>query len=107
MKGRLVRFMAIVEREFTRKRLLKTGCVEADGQGKFSEEDAGQVKGRGAKVQKCPRYEEDAVIAALASYSGGVNAKALVRRLAADPAACGVPRYMALVSGTAHNDKLQ
>ncbi|GJP39971.1 hypothetical protein CLOM_g24282 [Closterium sp. NIES-68] len=97
MKGRLVRFLAIVEREYSRRRLLKKWCAEEGGKWAFQEQPE--------KLQPCPKFEEDAVISALASYADGVNVKGLTRRLYADPASCGVPRYMALTetsSGELH-----
>ncbi|CAI5511683.1 unnamed protein product [Closterium sp. Naga37s-1] len=88
MKGRLVRFLAIVEREYSRRRLLKKWCVEEGGRRAFQEQLG--------RLQACPKFEEDAVVAALASYADGVNVKGLARSMHADPASCGVPRYMAL-----------
>eukprot|EP00475_Leptophrys_vorax_P010657 TRINITY_DN17253_c0_g1_i1.p1 TRINITY_DN17253_c0_g1~~TRINITY_DN17253_c0_g1_i1.p1 ORF type:complete len:477 (-),score=30.82 TRINITY_DN17253_c0_g1_i1:92-1498(-) len=88
MRGRLVRFLAIVEREYSRRRLLKKWCVEEEGKLKFQE-----ILER---LQPCPKFEEDAVVAALASYADGVNVKGLARRLYVDPASCGIPRYVAL-----------
>ncbi|CAI7792896.1 unnamed protein product [Closterium sp. NIES-54] len=97
MKGRLVRFLAIVEREYSRRRLLKKWCVEEGGRWAFQEHPG--------KLQACPKFEEDAVVAALASYADGVNVKGLARSMHADPASCGVSRYMALTetsSGELH-----
>ncbi|CAI5996731.1 unnamed protein product [Closterium sp. NIES-64] len=156
MKGRLVRFLAIVEREYSRRRLLKKWleeedaeirklkylilhpilslpilsplptssvsaprCMEEGGRWAFQEhprklqacpkcvEEGGRwaFQEHPGKLQACPKFEEDAVVAALASYADGVNVKGLARSMHADPASCGVSRYMALTetsSGELH-----
>lgn len=93
-KGLLVRFLAIVERDLSRRKLIKKWCGDVSSLDKGARVSFLTKPG---SVEPCPQYEADAVVAALGSqYADGVNVKALARRLDVSPATCGLPRFIAL-----------
>eukprot|EP00271_Cylindrocystis_brebissonii_P012842 TRINITY_DN32353_c0_g1_i1.p1 TRINITY_DN32353_c0_g1~~TRINITY_DN32353_c0_g1_i1.p1 ORF type:complete len:500 (+),score=101.15 TRINITY_DN32353_c0_g1_i1:471-1970(+) len=102
IKGRLVRFLAIVEREYSRRKMLKKWCTE-DTRSSNSQMDFLPLKD---VLQVCPKFEADAVTSAFGYYADtaqgedvqeeGVNVKSVTRRLAAGYGSCGLPRYYVL-----------
>eukprot|EP00897_Mesotaenium_endlicherianum_P003388 jgi/Mesen1/3077/ME000183S02135 len=98
MKGRLVRFMGVVEREYSRKRFLKNWCTEEKSKVEFT-----SIPGA---LQACPQYEKDTITVAFAYYAEhaqgagqpgfGMNVKDVARRVYSGIADCGVPRYYVL-----------